>query len=285
MTGIDTTLLIIDPQVSFHPGGSLAIPKADDNAERIADLIDSDTKIDRIIVTMDSHYKLHIAHPCFWVDGATKKKHPSPFTLIDTETIERGVWIPRDDIDVDGLIDPKHFSLDGDSFNLLQYCIEYTRRLESSEQNFKLCIWPEHCILGSPGHNVVPSILNALDKWSDKTGKSVKYVYKGQNLLTEAYSAMCAEVPISDDTAFNVKVLQQLLESKRVLICGQALSHCVNFTMRDIAKKWPDGEMERLCLLTDCASSVPGFEASGEKFVQDMLVLGAQVKAAEVFLN
>ena len=31
-----TTLLIIDPQNDFHPGGSLAIPTADEDAERIA---------------------------------------------------------------------------------------------------------------------------------------------------------------------------------------------------------------------------------------------------------
>ena len=37
MTG--TTLLLIDAQADFHPGGSLAIPTAGEDAKRITDLI------------------------------------------------------------------------------------------------------------------------------------------------------------------------------------------------------------------------------------------------------
>jgi len=276
----DSTLLIVDPQNSFHPGGSLAIPAANDDAKRIALLIDSNSGIDRIVVTLDSHHKLHIAHPYFWVDGETKTKHPTPFSLISSQDVEEGKWVPRDDIDVDGLVDPNIFSLEGNKFDLRNYCIEYTRRLQTSEQQFKLCIWPEHCLIGTPGHNVVPEIMDALDRWSAKTGKSIVWIQKGQNLLTESYSAMCAEVPVSADTTFNHKLQSQFLQSRRVLVCGQALSHCVNFTMRDIVKHWPDGEFGRLCVLTDCTSSVPGFESAGSKFMQDMSEKGVQIAEA-----
>jgi len=136
-------------------------------------------------------------------------------------------------------------------------------------------------LIGTPGHNVVPDIMDALDSWIAKTGKSILWCQKGQNLLTESYSAMCAEVPVSVETSFNSKLQELLIQSRRVLICGQALSHCVNFTTRDIVKHWPDGEFERLCILTDCSSSVPGFESAGDTFIQDMCAKGVGATKAK----
>jgi nicotinamidase-related amidase len=86
-----TSLLLIDVQKDFHPGGSLAIPAAGEDAERIANAIRTNgDSIERIVATMDSHHKLHIAHPSFWVSGDDEKHHPSPFTIITTEEITLG---------------------------------------------------------------------------------------------------------------------------------------------------------------------------------------------------
>ena len=60
-------LLIIDPQNDFHPAGgdhllahhqgSLAVPGANEDSSRIANLILSNiTEIDEIYVTLDSHH-------------------------------------------------------------------------------------------------------------------------------------------------------------------------------------------------------------------------------------
>jgi nicotinamidase-related amidase len=84
----------------------------------------------------------------------------------------------------------------------LAWSIEYTKRLEEKGR-FQLCIWPEHCLIGTPGHNVVKIVRDAIDEWSHKTGRSVEFVEKGQNLLTEMYSALCAEVPVNNKTSFN----------------------------------------------------------------------------------
>ena len=66
MTTKTTTLLLVDVQNDFHPGGSLAIPTADEDAKRIAAFVQQrSTKIDRVVATMDSHLKLHIAHRKF----------------------------------------------------------------------------------------------------------------------------------------------------------------------------------------------------------------------------
>lgn len=52
-----TALLIVDPQVDFHEGGSLAVPGAVEDAERIAHFIaDHFNDIDELVVTLDSHH-------------------------------------------------------------------------------------------------------------------------------------------------------------------------------------------------------------------------------------
>jgi nicotinamidase-related amidase len=90
-----TTLLIIDPQNDFHPGGSLAIPTADADAERTARFIRAHARrIDRIVVTLDSHQRVHIAHGIFWVNDAGDR--PPPFTLITRDDVARGKWRAAD---------------------------------------------------------------------------------------------------------------------------------------------------------------------------------------------
>lgn len=290
-----TTLLLVDVQNSFHPGGSLAIPAADEDAVRIAALIRSSiSSIDRIVATMDSHHKLHIAHPSFWVSGDDMGKHPDPFSLISTVDIISGKWKPRPDLVLpvgDPQVDPSIFHgyeataiSDGTNFDLTKYCIEYTRRLEAKGR-FQLCIWPEHCLIGSTGHNIVSDVRAAMDEWSDATGRSVEIVHKGQNLLTEMYSALAAEVPVSTSTSFNSTLLDSLRQSNTLLVCGQAMSHCVNYTLRDIVENWPTEERDKIFLLTDCASPVPGFEAAANGFMKDMEESGVNLcKSVELDL-
>eukprot|EP00970_Alexandrium_tamarense_P012248 scaffold2849_cov203-Alexandrium_tamarense.AAC.1 len=49
-----------------------------------------------------------------------------------------------------------------------------------------------------------------MDEWSHKTGGSVEWVDKGQNLLTEMYSALCAEVPVNKKTSFDFDLLDSV---------------------------------------------------------------------------
>lgn len=144
-----TTLVLVDVQNDFHPGGSLAIPTADKDAERIAKLIENHAhSIQRVVATMDSHQKLHIAHPGFWLSN--EGIHPAPFTIISSQDIVDGKWKPNSTVKVPpGSIDPDVFegmdqvlADDGISVNLHKYAIEYTKRLEQKGK-FKLCIWPE----------------------------------------------------------------------------------------------------------------------------------------------
>lgn len=73
----------------------------------------------------------------------------------------------------------------------------------------------------------------------------------------------------------------QLKTSEQLVMCGQAMSHCVNYTVRDIANHWPKEEMGKLVVLKDCASTIPGFESASEKFLSDMVAAGVNVETTE----
>jgi len=252
------TLLVIDPQMDFHPGGSLGIPTAMEDSERTASFIlDNMDDIDQIIVTMDSHHRLHIAHSMVWVDR--DGKHPQPFTQITFKQIKDGVWRPKE-------------------ASYLESYMNYTRQLEAKGR-FTLIIWPEHCLIGTPGHNVVPCINSALRKWEYEHMQTVEFVHKGMNCHTEMYSAIIAEVPIPDDpgTHLNKKLLQRLHACPQLVVCGQALSHCVNFTVRDIVDNWR-GENSKIVVLENACSPVPGFESSAEEFLAEMRDAGVTVQ-------
>jgi nicotinamidase/pyrazinamidase len=300
-----TTLLLIDVQNDFHPGGSLAIPTANDDADRIASLIRT-LRPDRVVATLDSHHALHIAHPEFWVHGTTHQ-HPEPFTVISSKQVADGTWKPRDDLHIPSTaVDPTIF--DGAVFvpdgsggdanktklDLAKYCVEYCSRLEANGR-FQLCIWPPHCLIGTEGHALVPAVQRALLEWSRSTGRSVEFVLKGQALLTEMYSAVCADVPVSAATSLNRALVDSLMDTTRLVVAGQAMSHCVNYTVRDIVRvatsDLTSNEEDRaatarkIYVLTDCASAVPGFEGAAQQFLKEMRDAGVSLVTSSELLQ
>lgn len=260
-----TALFLIDPQNDFHEGGSLAVPGSSQDASRIAGMINAHLDdISQIAVTLDSHHKLHIANPYFWVNA--KNERPSPFTLITHDDVEAGTWAPSRP-------------------ELLEHCKNYTKMLEENKR-FVLCVWPEHCLIGTAGSNVVAEVDQALQQWAGHNLDTIQYIHKGSNALTEMYSGLKADVIVPSDcsTHLNTKLISRLLQADRVLVCGQALSHCVNFTLRDLADAWPKDRMKDLVLLEDGASSVPSFEEAGAKLITDMKARGLTVcKVADAF--
>ena len=68
-----------------------------------------------------------------------------------------------------------------------------------------------------------------------------------------------------------------------MVVCGQAKSHCVNFTTRDLLSAWPEGrDPADIVLLEDATSPVAGCEAEGDQFFDDMRAAGVTlVKAGE----
>jgi len=260
-----TALLIIDPQRDFHEGGSLAVAGAKADSSRTAKMIqDHLSDIHQISVTLDSHLKLHIANPFFWKNK--EGQHPPPFTLITEKEISDFTWVPSRP-------------------ELLQHTIEYVRGLESNKR-FSLLVWPEHCLIGTPGHNVEEQLNTALQNWSGHNLDIVNYVNKGTCPLTEMYSGLKADVELKHDesTQLNRKLVARLLEADRVLICGQALSHCVQFTTRDLVANWPKQRLKDLWLIEDQCSAVATFEKAAGAFVDDMRAAGLTVcQTADAF--
>jgi nicotinamidase-related amidase len=277
---MSTKLLIIDPQKDFcvpespnyadlllnldygvstphtdfvRNGGALYVTGADVDCERTAKLIRRlSTDIDEIHVTLDSHNEFDIAHPLFWVDK--DGNHPPIFTIISLEDVVEGRWLPSSG------------KIEDDARATL-----YVGHLKRGGK-YPLCIWPPHCIVGSEGHAIQDDVSEAIRYWGNEAGKAVRFVHKGLNPWTEHYSAVKAEVPEPNDpsTQVDLRWIKEL-RCDNLIILGQALSHCVNSTVRDLVKHLDPATMT---LVTDCCSNVTGFEANGDEFVKTFKGLG-----------
>jgi len=252
-------LLIIDPQVDFcSPVGKLPVEGADKDCIRLATMIKRlESEIDQIHVTLDSHNEYDIAHPVFWRD--MEGNRPKFYTTITSE-------------------DLKKFQYTTTKLDNLDWAIKYVEKLEISNR-YPLCIWPPHCITGTYGWSVEDNVSNALRRWSKSQLKSVNFVTKGENPLTEHYSAIKAEVPdpLDKKTWVNNDMLNNLACADIVLVAGQALSHCVSNTISDVIDELGKEFSSKVVLVRDTCSNVPGFECLGEKFIEDKMKIGMRV--------
>jgi nicotinamidase-related amidase len=141
-------LVIIDPQYDFcDPKGKLYVGGAEDDITRLAAMVKRlGKRIDDIHVTLDSHHLMHIAHPIFWKDS--KGTHPSPFTIITVQDVEKGTWTPTVP-------------------SLYRKALQYVKSLEKNGR-YQLCIWPPHCLIGTPGHAIMEPLLSELLKWEEE---------------------------------------------------------------------------------------------------------------------
>jgi nicotinamidase/pyrazinamidase len=258
-------MLIIDPQNDFSdaPGAALPVPGANADAVRLAGALDRlSNHIAAIHVTLDTHQWVDISHPVFWRDGGGQP--PPPFSQITVAEVEQDLWRP---------FQPDHRAR----------ALAYVRALRDHGRH-TLTIWPPHCLVGTWGHNVTPAVADALRRWEAAGFHRVNYVFKGLNPWTEHYSAIQADVPdpADPDTQLNTRLLDALDSADRVLLAGQALSHCVANTVRDIADHGASALIGKLVLLEDTSSPVPGFEPLARQFLTEMRQRGMQTaKAAE----
>lgn len=259
-------LLVIDPQHDFcDPTGSLYVPGAEEDMKRVAEMIRRlPNSFEDIHCTLDMHHFVDVAHPIFWKDSSGKS--PDPFTIITSEDVKNGTWTPRE-------------------VSMTRRMIEYVRELEKGGK-YPLCIWPPHCLIGSQGSNVVPALFNAFLEWEGQFAL-VDYVAKGSNLYTVHYSAVQAEVPDPSDpsTQVNIGLIDTLMSADLIAIAGEAGSHCLANTVRDIANNFDPDAVQKLVLLTDATSPVPGFENLQEDFINEMTAKGMQLSTTVDFLK
>lgn len=279
-----TRLVVIDPQNSFckkvpaerqqvEHNGELCVEGAWEDMERLAKMVDRlGHRLDQINVTMDSHQRWHIAH-ARWFDP-----EPPIFTIMSLENEK----IVGDQFDASGKphrigeFTTKHPST-------LTHTKDYLRSLTKGGR-YPHCIWPEHCLIGTPGHNIVEPLMNSLLSWSAKTSRTIEFITKGSNPFVEHFSAVLAEVPMPNDpsTQMNMDLVDSLKKVDVIAFAGEALSHCLANTARDIAKYF--GDLSKFVLLTDATSSVTGFDHLGKEFVNEMTARGMKLATTENFL-
>lgn len=263
----DTVLFIIDPQKDFIESpdykGSLAVPGAYEDCQRLAQYIDK-TSPDAIIVTLDTHERYDISLPLWWVNS--KGQHPAPFTIITPEDVKTEKWTPYD---------PEEKN----------YALFYVNEL-ARKGNYPLCIWPNHVIKGSIGHQVDDFLQKSLNSWEEKNGKQVQYVIKGMNPRTEHYSALKAEVELADeDTHLNGELINTLKQFKTIKVAGEAKSHCTAGSTLDLLDNLGKDYLGQVEILEDCMSSVPGFERQGEEFIEKARLKGAIITSTQQLLS
>lgn len=271
-----TLLLVIDPQRSFCEvvdsnlqqsihNGELCVPGAWDDMLRLANMVkQAGRKITSITCTLDSHHPWHIAHSRWYTP------QPKPFTVLSNIG---GEIIGSDGVKYSAAIPSLH-----------NWTLNYLRELELRKR-YPHVIWPDHCLIGSLGATVVPDLFDAFEKWASETKNNVSYVTKGSNPKVEHFGAVFAEVEDPNDytTKINTDFVNHVMNYDRVLLAGEALSHCLANTVRDLDSQ-TNGELVKKCiLLRDCSSPVPTFEALAEEFIRDMTVKGMKVcKSTEI---
>ena len=237
-------LVLVDMQVDFvHSDGALSVPGAIDDCQRIVEWIYRHVgRISKIFLSLDSHFPLQIFFPSWWRDAAGQ--HPPANTVISAADLDAGKWQP---------------------LYKAEWSKSYVARLETDHKK-QLMIWPFHTMVGTVGHNLSPSLYEAVCYHAAARQSQPEKLIKGSIPQTEHYSILEPEVKVANHPAggLNRDLLNELCEYDLIYIAGQAKSHCVLETVNTIMRAFaPRPErIARLRILEDGMSSVqvPGLD-------------------------
>ncbi len=262
-----TCLLLVDVQNTFCiPGYELFVAgrsgngAVEDNGRLCQFIYRNLSQITKIACTMDTHTAMQIFHEIFWINDAGE--HPLPLqTLMTQEDIESGKWRVNPAI-VSSLNLSSQVS-ESDPYTWLKAYSEHYVKTLTADGKYPLAIWPYHAMLGGIGHAVVSAVDEACFFHTIARKTQTHYEIKGQNPLTENYSVLRPEVlndadgkPIAEK---NNTFLQTLLGYNRVIIAGQAKSHCVAWTVSDLLTEIQQTDTElakKIYLMDDLTSPV-----------------------------
>jgi nicotinamidase-related amidase len=225
----------------------------DDN-DRIARFVYRNlARLTEITCTLDTHYPFQIFSPSFWLDreGAPLTAHRE----ITTDDIRSGRVRPNPAI--------AWWVAEGRDLGWLGRQVEfYCAELERSGK-YTLYLWPPHCLLGGEGHVLAGVVQEARLFHAYARGSRDGTEIKGGHPLTENYSVLAPEVRRRHDGGAlaerNSTFLETLLAADKLVIAGQAASHCVKSSVEDLldAIRARDASLARkVYLLRDGMSSV-----------------------------
>lgn len=249
-------LLLIDlqkdfcfPEGSLYVGGRTGRGALEDNDRAVRFIYRNLRSLTEVSCTMDTHFPHQIFFPAFWLtrDGIP----PSANREVTLEQVRSGELRPHPELAA--------WLANGDTAWLQQQAEYYCEQLEL-EGKYRLYLWPPHCILGSAGHALAGVVQEARMFHAYTRVAPAHIETKGETPLTEFYSALEAEVTTSHDGQRLVPprggFLQTLLEADKVIIAGQAASHCVKSTIEDLLTRIDPELTRKVYILRDCMSSV-----------------------------
>src|SRR5687768_15868021 len=253
-----TWLMLIDVQNTFcipdfelYVGGRSGHGAVEDNARLCQFIYRNLGRITRITATMDTHTTMQVFHAIFFIDQ--DGNHPAPYTDIHLSEIREGKWRFNPAV--------------ADQFGLApeygqQMMQHYAEQLNKSGK-YALTIWPYHAMLGGIGHALVSSVAEALFFHSVARLAQTEIVTKGDTPFTENYSVIGPEVltgPMDELLGMrDQRFIQKLQEVDRLIIAGQAKSHCVAWTVSDLLEDIALLDLDlakKVYLLEDCTSPV-----------------------------
>ena len=240
-------LICVDFQNDFLEGGALAVSGGKADVEKTINFINNH-KIDKIICSLDTHTKNQIFHKCYWKNS--NGETPSDYTVITAEDVRNNKWIPV-----------------GCS---KEYALEYLDYIENKGKK-NLCIWPYHCLIGTTGAAIEPSLAKVVYEHDNL------FLQKGMDLNTEMYGIIKPEY----DTGYiNLDMLEEIQKYNEVYIAGEAKSHCVLETIKQLVEYFSEDKntLEKIIVLQDCMSSIPGFEETTEKELNELASKGIKLK-------
>lgn len=274
-----TWLMLVDvqntfciPEFELYVGGRSGRGAVDDNARLCEFIYRNLGSITHITATMDTHRAMQVFHPIFFVDEAGN--HPAPYTDIHASELQSGKWRFNPVLSPQFGIAPEYGQ---------EMVVHYAEELERRGK-YALTVWPYHAMLGGIGHALVSAVEEAV--FFHSIARNVQYDLnvKGDQPFTEHYSVIGPEVltgPMGEQLGtHNDKFIAQLQQFDRLIIAGQAKSHCVSWTVSDLLEDINTVDPEfakKVYLLEDCSSPVvvPGVvdhtdaaDAAYERFAQ-----------------
>jgi nicotinamidase-related amidase len=260
-------LIVIDMQNDFMEGGSLAVPGATADVERLTRWMYANTEgITSVMCSIDTHYPLQIFHPAMWADAAGNP--PADYTMITYDDVQQGKWRV----------------VNGSPTKALG-C------LKALAQSGKVgvMVWPYHCLIGSDGWKLEQELDNMIHFHAAVRRTKPQLVFKGTDTYSEMYGII--EPEYNPEGFVNYAVLNAIAEVgaagelevnyDEIYLAGEAASHCLLESGAQILRHFKDHPevTQRITILEDCTSPITGYEqATLDAFDEFKRNYGIQVK-------
>ena len=253
-----TWLMLVDvqntfclPEFELYVGGRSGRGAVEDNTRLCKFIYRNLGNITHVTATMDTHHAMQVFHAVFFVD--TDGSHPLPFTDIHAAELRDGRWRFNPALAAQFDLAPEYGQ---------QMMVHYAEELERKGK-YALTVWPYHAMLGGIGHALVAAVEEALFFHSMARMTQYHINVKGERPFTENYSVIGPEVltgPMGETLGTrNTKFIENLQQFDRLIVAGQAKSHCVAWTVSDLLDDIQEVDpalARKVYLLEDCTSPV-----------------------------